>query len=312
MDGSPLSPFPHHSWFGFSVDLPSASTAVIEHRSVSHELVLGTAGAVDVRWTCRGRETSYQHAVDQVAFFARHNAAHVHVIRSAATPSNSYVLQIPDHQLNACVESDGGGVPSEWCDFLPREDAVLRECTIRLRGKLGHGVSLEIGSEIVARKLVLRLVELLGGKKPDWHDDHSGFTPPVMKQIVEYLDTLLHHQFCLQELASLVGCSPSHFARKFRHTEGLSLGRFINRRRLAAAMRTLQNDSTPLAQIALDLGFSSQSHFTRLFSDLTGMTPAKFQRQCRHACAPLGGGLEAHCRAVMNLISRSKAHGSGN
>ena len=160
---------------------------------------------------------------------------------------------------------------------------------IRLRGKLGQGVSLEIGSEIVARKLVLRLVELLGGKKPDWHDDHSGFTPPVMKQIVEYLDTLLHHQFCLQELASLFGCSPSHFARKFRHTEGLSLGRFINRRRLAAAMRTLQNDSTPLAQIALDLGFSSQSHFTRLFSDLTGMTPAKFQRQCRHACAPLGG-----------------------
>ena len=184
---------------------------------------------------------------------------------------------------------------------------------IRLRGKLGQGVSLEIGSEIVARKLVLRLVELLGGKKPDWHDDHSGFTPPVMKQIVEYLDTLLHHQFCLQELASLVGCSPSHFARKFRRTEGLSLGRFINRRRLAAAMRTLQNDSTPLAQIALDLGFSSQSHFTRLFSDLTGMTPAKFQRQCRHACAPLGGGgLEAQCRAVMNLISRSKAHGSGN
>jgi hypothetical protein len=31
------------------------------------------------------------------------------------------------------------------------------------------------------------------------------------------------------------------------------------------------------------------------------------------ACVrPSGGGLEAHCRAVMNLISRSKAHGSGN
>ena len=82
----------------------------------------------------------------------------------------------------------------------------------------------------------------------------------------------------LQELSLLTGHSPSHFARKFLVTTGLSLGRFLNRRRVAAALVALRDDPQSLAQVALDLGFSSRSHFTRLFSSLTGMTPAKYRR----------------------------------
>jgi AraC-like DNA-binding protein len=40
----------------------------------------------------------------------------------------------------------------------------------------------------------------------------------------------------------------------------------------------LKDDSNPLSSIALDLGFSSQSHFTRLFSKHTGITPQRFRR----------------------------------
>jgi len=77
-----------------------------------------------------------------------------------------------------------------------------------------------------------------------------------------------------------VGLSPSHFAKKFRHSTGLSLCRFINRRRILRSLETLKTDG-PVANVALDLGFSSQSHFTRIFSGLTGMTPARYQKQAR-------------------------------
>jgi AraC family transcriptional regulator len=73
--------------------------------------------------------------------------------------------------------------------------------------------------------------------------------------------------------------SPSHFAKKFQQSAGLSLQRFVNRRRLQAAMTMLQTGSTPLSQVALALGFSSQSHFTRLFGEMTGMTPARFRKE---------------------------------
>ena len=56
--------------------------------------------------------------------------------------------------------------------------------------------------------------------------------------------------------------------------------RFINRRRILRSLVTLNTDAS-LASIALDLGFSSQSHFTRIFSGLTGITTAKYQKQTR-------------------------------
>jgi len=77
----------------------------------------------------------------------------------------------------------------------------------------------------------------------------------------------------------LVGLSPSHFATKFRRSAGLSLQRFINRRRIRRSLELLKTTSESLVSVSLALGFSSQSHFTRLFSEATCMTPAKYQKQ---------------------------------
>ena len=288
MDDSLFSSLRHYAWFGFSMSGQAAAPIVVERRATNHSLVLSTAGAVDCRWARRGHETTLRHAVDQIAFYPCDNAIHTYDTRPATALSSCYVLQIPETHLSDIVERDEGGMPSECGYFLPREDSVLRDCMIRLRGKDGHGVACDIGSEIAARRLVLRLSELLGGKNPDWHNDINGFSAPDMKQIVEYIDSRLSHQFCLEQLSSLVGYSPSHFAKKFRNTEGISVGRFINRRRVAAAMIVLQNDSVTLTEIALNLGFSSHSHFTRLFSELVGTPPARFRSLFKpvvHYCA---------------------------
>lgn len=68
---------------------------------------------------------------------------------------------------------------------------------------------------------------------------------------------------------------PSRSARKFRQTTGVSLARFVNRRRLQAAIRQFATTNVLLATLAQELGFSWQSHFTRLFSRLSGMPPGR-------------------------------------
>jgi AraC-like DNA-binding protein len=55
----------------------------------------------------------------------------------------------------------------------------------------------------------------------------------------------------------------------------------VNRRRIRASLDRLKSQTPPLAQVSLDLGFSSQSHFTRIFSGVMGISPAKFRRQYR-------------------------------
>lgn len=281
MDGATLAPLPHHTWFGFSFQVGPETTFEHAHRERTHTLAIGTGGAVDVRWFHRGGECAYHHGLNQIAFFAGDGELHTHVIRTAALPSSAYVLQLPRRHLDELLETDGSEPLHECRSFLPCDDAVLRQCLHRLASDTGREVAEDIGSEITARQLVLRLSDILGGKSPEWRDDNSFFAASEMKKILEYIDAHLGRHIGLGDIAPLCGLSPSHCARKFRHTEGLSLCRFINRRRVGAAMVALRTDDVPLANLALALGFSSQSHFTRLFSNLTGMTPAKFRREFR-------------------------------
>ena len=110
-------------------------------------------------------------------------------------------------------------------------------------------------------------------------DDVSIFDRHALARIVEHIDAHLQIAPSASEIGARVGLSPSHFAKKFRQSTGLSLHRFVNRRRIQAALESLKDESKTLSQVALDLGFSSQAHFTHLFSGLTGMTPAKYRKQ---------------------------------
>jgi AraC family transcriptional regulator len=93
---------------------------------------------------------------------------------------------------------------------------------------------------------------------------------------------LLHDQFqerpSLDDISRFVGIHPAHLARVFRKEFGCTIGDFVRRLRVRHACQQLSTSDTPLARIALDAGFSDQSHFTRVFRLHTGMTPAEFRR----------------------------------
>jgi hypothetical protein len=261
--------------------LPATTIRAFEARATSHTLVLGATGDASVRWMHRGRELAYRHSVDQISFFPADGDSHVRCYSSGPATSTRYVLHIPTRGLGTSFDFYEEILPIGCGGFVACDDSELRKHMIQLFDSVGSGLRCDTGYEIAARQLLLRLSQRLGGKRPDWQNDASVFTAPVMKQITEYVDSHLSSRFCLADTSAIVGCSPSHFARKFHRSVGMSLGRFINRRRLAAAMAMLRDDSVPLPQIAFSLGFSSQSHFTRLFSELVGMPPLKFRKRIR-------------------------------
>jgi AraC family transcriptional regulator len=75
----------------------------------------------------------------------------------------------------------------------------------------------------------------------------------------------------LEEMAALAGCSPFHLCRAFRRVTGMSMTAYRTRLRHGAALERLDED---LATLALDLGFSSHSHFTESFRRLFGVPPS--------------------------------------
>ena len=87
-------------------------------------------------------------------------------------------------------------------------------------------------------------------------------------------------RWMLAEVAAEVGVSPVYLTQVFRQVEGVPLYRYQLRRRLALALDLLARYSD-LTALALDLGFTSQSHFGAAFKQAYGCTPAQFQRSAR-------------------------------
>lgn len=85
----------------------------------------------------------------------------------------------------------------------------------------------------------------------------------------------------LAELAADAGVHPGHLAVAFRRHYGCTPGEFVRGQRVLRACRDLTAGEMPLAEIALAAGFADQSHFTRTFKRLVGVTPAAFRRAGR-------------------------------
>ena len=283
MDASLCSPYPHYSWFAHWILIqPPNVFQVYECRHVTHRLLLTTHGDADVSWATQGTATAFHTAAGGIGFFPCDRDTHTMSITSAGG-YKAYSLCIPDDQLRRICTSEGVPPVDDFHAIPFFRNSLLEASLLRLStGTAGRQVSEDIGDEIAARQVVLRLCAAVGGRPPDWQRDSSVFTPCIMRQIVEQMDATLGCQVSLEEMARNFALSPGHFARKFQQSAGLSLDRFMNNRRIGMACSMLQEGSCPLSRISLDLGFSSQSHFTRLFSRLTGMTPQRFRRLHLH------------------------------
>jgi len=82
----------------------------------------------------------------------------------------------------------------------------------------------------------------------------------------------------LPALAREVAASPSHLARTFRAEAGMPIHQYLLRLRLNLALDRLADPSTPLAVLALDLGFASHAHFTTTFRRTFGVAPSDARR----------------------------------
>ncbi|MBS7458113.1 helix-turn-helix transcriptional regulator [Coralloluteibacterium stylophorae] len=107
-----------------------------------------------------------------------------------------------------------------------------------------------------------------------------GLAGAALARVLAYIDGHLGDAMGLPELAAVARMSRFHFARRFRQSTGESPMRYVLRRRIEWAMPMLADPARSVAAIALELGFFDQSHFTRSFRRLAGMTPRDYRRMC--------------------------------
>ncbi|MEP1698817.1 MAG: AraC family transcriptional regulator [Paracoccaceae bacterium] len=105
----------------------------------------------------------------------------------------------------------------------------------------------------------------------------GGLTAYQLRQTDEWIDANLGATIRLSDLAAEVGLSEFHFHRMFRTSRGTSPHKWVTMRKVDASKERLRRESS-IAEIASACGFSCQSHLTRTFKALTGMTPAVYRQ----------------------------------
>lgn len=100
----------------------------------------------------------------------------------------------------------------------------------------------------------------------------------MIQQSLFYIETHLHEQIGLEEVASKALLSPYHYHRVFRNEVGMTVVDYIRNRRMSLASTALRSTDAGILDISLACGFESQEAFTRAFRRLYGMPPGRFRK----------------------------------
>jgi len=101
---------------------------------------------------------------------------------------------------------------------------------------------------------------------------------PETARCIDYLSKHLLEPVSLEDLGKAVNLGPTHVSRKFHRETGLTVTGWLRRERIREACALLACSARPIPDIAVFLGFSSQSWFTACFRRETGKTPLEWRK----------------------------------
>jgi len=126
-------------------------------------------------------------------------------------------------------------------------------------------------SEMGLEALVLELTggSFYGGRK----------SPPAWAlRLRELLHDEWDSRFSLEQLSACTGVHPVTISKHFRSIFSCTLSEYIRKIRIEKAVLLLHRSALPLTRIAFQCGFADQSHFIRVFKQLTGFLPGQYRR----------------------------------
>ncbi|QUI24733.1 AraC family transcriptional regulator [Vallitalea pronyensis] len=113
---------------------------------------------------------------------------------------------------------------------------------------------------------------------------HMNNYAPLTQKIIKYVSKNLYKNFSLKDVANHVNANSSYLSRMFKKDVGMSFTQYIHTNRIKKAQHLILFSNLSLIEISTKLGYTTQSHFSKTFKQITGITPNQFkQNQKSHS-----------------------------
>ncbi len=113
------------------------------------------------------------------------------------------------------------------------------------------------------------------------NEGHLGKEKRAIRQVRQFIEEHFADSINLNTLARHVALSPYYLLRAFRAEVGMPPYAYLESVRIRHTQRLIKAGK-PLAEVAAEVGFSSQSHMTRQFKKIIGVTPGQYARQVQY------------------------------
>lgn len=107
-----------------------------------------------------------------------------------------------------------------------------------------------------------------------------------LQPLFELLENHYHENIAIQDAASTVGMSTSHFRKFFKQVTGESFITYLNHFRIAKAQQLLVSTDKSIVEISQEVGFCDQSYFGLVFRQLVQMTPLQYRKRVHESAVP--------------------------
>jgi AraC-like DNA-binding protein len=201
-------------------------------------------------------------------------------------PFHSLFFYLPRSALDGLTEqSRTPRVGQLACELgIGHDDAIVRHIGASLQEGLRRpDETNQLFIDHMMLALTAHVAQAYGGLRPGSEPTRGGLAPWQVKRACERLDSDLGGKLSLQQIAAEFDLSVSHFSRAFRTSTGLPPHQWLLRQRVKAAKQLMSVRDLPLSEIAISAGFANQSHFTRVFSSVVGVSPAAWRRETQGA-----------------------------
>ncbi|MDE7363049.1 MAG: AraC family transcriptional regulator [Oscillospiraceae bacterium] len=119
----------------------------------------------------------------------------------------------------------------------------------------------------------------------------SSYCYQVIK-CMEYIYDHLHERLVVSDIAEELGLSVQYLSKLFHAETGVTLNRYILKKRIDAACQMLKYSDYEAVDIGSFLSFSSHSHFIQKFKQETGLTPKQYRERYYNSLSGIRGGAE--------------------